>query len=85
MSFTLQCVDPVDTPRKRKYPPRRWTHTYAVRVGDEHVLVVDALCDALDQATPSEAFRWLLDQPEVRAVVRAAAQSAAAVTESGVA
>lgn len=50
---------------------RNYNHTVAFRLNDEQSILADALRTTFPEASWSVSFRWLLDQPAVRAVIAA--------------
>lgn len=48
---------------------QKLTHTVAVRLSDEQSILLDALRTTFPSNAPSEALRWVLDEPRVRQVI----------------
>lgn len=59
---------------------RNYNHTVAFRLNDEQSILADALRTTFPENSWSVSFRWLLDQPAVRAVIAARVRDDAQVT-----
>jgi hypothetical protein len=59
---------PSETTSRHTRPPE-YVRTIAFRVTDEQFIVADTLRATCDPPSFSEAFRWLLDDPDVRNLI----------------